>query len=52
MSKPRDFHKANVQIAYPWPVDAEMPVDVTGMGIGIDETLYGEPDNDEPDAEA
>jgi len=49
MSKPRDFHKANVHIAYPWPVDADMPDDVTGMGI--DEALYGEPDNDEADVE-
>lgn len=46
MSKPRDFHKANVQIAYPWPVEVEMPEDVTG--VGIDEAIYGEAPAEEP----
>lgn len=38
MGKP-DFRRLNTRIAYPWPVDAEMPQDVSGMGM--DETLYG-----------
>ncbi|NVN06055.1 hypothetical protein HW509_10710 [Asaia spathodeae] len=41
MNKPRDFHRADIRIAYPWPVEVSMPEDVTG--IGIDEAIYDEP---------
>ncbi|GAB6854049.1 hypothetical protein [Asaia astilbis] len=40
MSKPHDFHRADVRIAYPWPVEVQMPEDVSG--VGIDEAIYGE----------
>lgn len=42
MGKP-DFRRLNTRIAYPWPVDAEMPADIN-MGIGafvIGETALG-----------
>lgn len=38
MSKP-DFRRLDTRIAYPWPVDALMPQDVSGMGL--EETIYG-----------
>ncbi|MFE8872129.1 hypothetical protein ACE4RV_02890 [Acetobacter persici] len=38
MGKP-DFRRLNTRIAYPWPVDVEMPQDIDG--VSIDETIYG-----------
>lgn len=38
MTNPR-FKRLDAQIAYPWPVDAEMPDDITGMDMS--ETIYG-----------
>lgn len=38
MTNPR-FKRLDAQIAYPWPVDAEMPDDVAGMDMS--EAIYG-----------
>lgn len=38
MSRPR-FKGLNTEIAYPWPVDAAMPQDVSGLDMS--EIIYG-----------
>lgn len=35
----RKFKRIDAQIAYPWPVEAQMPDDVSGMDVS--ETIYG-----------
>lgn len=48
MSK-SDFRRLDMRIAYPWPVDVDMPQDVSEMGL--DEAIYGVTQMPQPDTE-
>ncbi|MFT8367538.1 MAG: hypothetical protein ABF646_02175 [Acetobacter papayae] len=39
MAKQREFNGINTKIAYPWPVEADMPADVTDMDMS--DVIYG-----------
>lgn len=39
MTKQREFSRLDTKIAYPWPVEADMPPDVTDMDMS--DVIYG-----------
>lgn len=39
MAKQREFSRLYTKIAYPWPVEADMPSDVTDMDMS--DVIYG-----------
>ncbi|GAA3674901.1 hypothetical protein [Acetobacter lovaniensis] len=39
MTKQREFSRLDTKVAYPWPVEADMPPDVTDMDMS--DVIYG-----------